>query len=151
MQEIRKVLGKIPILASGQRLLNAKTGVDGARDEAVDKERPKTDGTSRPKVLADGTYATEAAYTSTTTVRLEAVKAAPKPPLQSELSSFSKWHYVDMMLALILAGDFFTGSILAVALTKLVLRFDDKSQNPTASNILCAEVRSVFLELFLPC
>ena len=68
------------------------------------------------------------------------LKAAVKPPLQSELHSFSKWHYVDTMIALILGGDFFTGSaVLAVALTKLVLRFDDKSQDPTASNGFHAE------------
>ena len=133
MQEIRKVLGEIPILASEQRLLDAAGGVDGAGDEAGDKEKPKADGASRPKVLADGTYATETAYTSTTAARLEAVKAAAKPPLRSELPSLLWWHYVDMIIALILGGDFFTGSVLAVALTKLVLRFDDKSQDPTAS------------------
>jgi len=49
---------------------------------------------------------------------------------------------------MMIACDFFTGSILAVALTKLVLRFDDKSQDPTASNILRAEVNSVLLKFF---
>ncbi|KAG0695021.1 hypothetical protein DFH29DRAFT_957099, partial [Suillus ampliporus] len=41
----------------------------------------KVGGNGRPKVLADGTYATETAYTSTGSARLEAVKAASKPPL----------------------------------------------------------------------
>ncbi|KIJ94364.1 hypothetical protein K443DRAFT_683820 [Laccaria amethystina LaAM-08-1] len=131
MQEIRKVLGEIPILASEQRLLDAAAGVDGAGDEASDKEKPKADGASRPKVLADGTYATETAYSSTTAARLEAVKAAAKPPLRT----------------LILGGDFFTGSVLAVALTKLVLRFDDKSQDPTASNILRAEAMLIMTSI----
>jgi hypothetical protein len=53
-----------------------------------------------------------------------------------------------MTIALILGGDFFTGSVFAVALTKLVLRFDDKSQDPIASNILRAEVNSVLLKFF---
>ena len=44
------------------------------------------------KVLVDGAYATETAYTSTTAAMLEAVKAAAKPPLRSELPSFSRWH-----------------------------------------------------------
>ena len=53
------------------------------------------------------------------------------------------------MIALILGGDFFTGSaILAVALTKLVLRFDNKSQDPTASNGFRAEANYVFLKFF---
>ncbi|KAG1837844.1 armadillo-type protein [Suillus subalutaceus] len=87
-QDIRKVLGEIPILASEQRLLD-ETG--GEEDKKEDK---KVEGSGRPKVLADGTYATETAYTNATSTRLEAVKAASKPPLR----------------ALILGGDFFTGS-----------------------------------------
>ena len=85
MREVRKVLGEIPILASEQRLLDAAGG-DGDEDEEKEKEKekPKTEGGGRPKVLADGTYATETAYTSASVARLEAVKAAAKPPLRSE-------------------------------------------------------------------
>jgi coatomer subunit beta len=43
--------------------------------------------------------------------------------------------------ALILGGDFFTGAVLAAALTKLVLRFDDSAQDKVSSNTLRAEVR----------
>jgi coatomer subunit beta len=79
MQEIRKVLGEIPILASEQKLLD---DVGGEEDDA---SSPKVEtGGGKPKVLADGTYATETAYSSTTTARLEAVRAASKPPLRSE-------------------------------------------------------------------
>lgn len=81
MREIRKVLGEIPILASEQRLLDE---ANGDVEETNDQEKPKVEGTGRPKVLADGTYATETAYTSVSTARLEAVKAAAKPPLRSE-------------------------------------------------------------------
>ncbi|KAG1786708.1 coatomer beta C-terminal region-domain-containing protein [Suillus plorans] len=84
-QDIRKVIGEIHILASEQRLLDE---ADGEEDKKEDK---KAEGSGRPKVLADGTYATETAYTSTNSARLEAVKAASKPPLR----------------ALILGGDFF--------------------------------------------
>ena len=86
MREVRKVLGEIPILASEQRLLDAAGG-DGEGEEEKEKEKeakPKTEGGGRPKVLADGTYATETAYTSASVARLEAVKAAAKPPLRSE-------------------------------------------------------------------
>jgi len=85
MQEIRKVLGEIPILASEQRLLDEAAGEGGA--EETDKAKVDGAGGGRPKVLADGTYATETAYTSTTTARLEAVKAAAKPPLRSRCVS----------------------------------------------------------------
>ena len=77
-QELRKVLGEIPILASEQKLLD-ETGAE----EEEKKDEVKTEST-KPKVLADGTYATETAFTSMSTARLEAVKAAAKPPLRSE-------------------------------------------------------------------
>ena len=78
--------GEIPILASEQRLLDkANGGEEGAGEDAGGKndDKPK-EGGGRPRVPADGTYATESAYTSTSAARLEAVKAAAKPPLRSE-------------------------------------------------------------------
>jgi coatomer subunit beta len=75
-------------------------------------------------VLADGTYATETVYTSTAAAaRLEQVRAAAKPPLR----------------ALILGGDFFTGSVVAATLTKLVLRYAENTSDATAVNTLRAE------------
>ena len=78
-QALRAVLGEIPILAAEQRLLEEAGG-----DEEEEKDKPSEMKTpSKPKVLADGTYATESAYTSTSAARLEAIKAAAKPPLRS--------------------------------------------------------------------
>ena len=77
-QEIRKVLGEVPILASEQRLLDEAGG-----DEEEEKTKESTDAkTSKPRVLADGTYASETVYSSAAAARLEAVKAAAKPPLR---------------------------------------------------------------------
>jgi coatomer subunit beta len=76
------------------------------------------------RVLADGTYATETVYTSTAAAaRLEQVRAATKPPLR----------------ALILGGDFFTGSVLAATLTKLVMRFAESASDEQATNTVRAE------------
>jgi coatomer subunit beta len=73
--QIRKVLGEVPILASEQRAQEAAGGAEEANGDAV----AKAEG-GRPKLLPDGTYATETAYSSakvdTTT------KAANKPPLR---------------------------------------------------------------------
>lgn len=77
-QQLRKVLGELPILASEQRLLDDA----GAEDEEK-KDEVKTEA-AKPRVLADGTYATETAYTSLSAAKLEAVKAASKPPLRSK-------------------------------------------------------------------
>jgi coatomer subunit beta len=86
MQEVRKVLGEIPILASEQRLLDEAggDGEEGEKNKDEDKTgKAEATGGGRPKVLPDGTYATETAYSSTVAARLEAVKAATKPPLRS--------------------------------------------------------------------
>jgi coatomer subunit beta len=77
--EVRKVLGEIPILAAEQRLLD-ETGVEDEERKSGDDK--KESSTIKPKVLADGTYATETAFSSTTSARLEAVKSANKPPLR---------------------------------------------------------------------
>jgi coatomer subunit beta len=64
-------------------------------------------------------------YTSTAAqARLEQVKSASKPPLR----------------ALILGGDFFTGSVLAVTLTKLVLRYAESGESQASVNAMKAEV-----------
>lgn len=84
-QEVRKVIGEIPILAAEQRLLDEASIDDEERKEGDEK---KESVTTKPKVLADGTYATETAYSSTASARLEEVKAANKPPLRSMCSAF---------------------------------------------------------------
>ncbi|RXW23073.1 hypothetical protein EST38_g2770 [Candolleomyces aberdarensis] len=131
MREIRKVLGEIPILASEQRLLDEANGVADA-EGGEDKEKEKAAAAaSRPKVNADGTYVTETAFSSSASARLEAVKAAAKPPLRT----------------LLLGGDFFTGSVLAASLTKLVLRFAGSSKDTAASNVLRAEAMLIMTSI----
>ena len=83
-QEVRKVLGEILILAAEQRLLDDSTHAVDDEDKREGDEK-KESVTTRPKVLADGTYATETAYSSTASARLEAVQAADKPPLRGKL------------------------------------------------------------------
>lgn len=116
---------------------------DAGGDDEV-KEEKKVEGGGRPKVLADGTYATETAYTSAGSARLEAVKAASKPPLRGVcLAHPSRLNlFKDVLSALILGGDFFTGAVLASTLTKLVLRFDDLTKDRPKANALRAEVRT---------
>lgn len=80
--EVRKCIGEIPILASEQKLLEeASTGEEEDKSKDLIEIETKS---GKPRVLADGTYATESALTSTTNARLEAVKAAAKPPLRGE-------------------------------------------------------------------
>ncbi|KAF9654103.1 coatomer protein [Thelephora ganbajun] len=124
-QEIRKVIGEIPILASEQRLLD-----EASKDDEEEKETAPATST-KPRVLADGTYATETAFTSISNARLEAVKAATKPPLRT----------------LILGGDFYTGSVLASAITKLVIRCAEISQDKQQVNSLKAEAMLIMVSV----
>ncbi|BGP14222.1 hypothetical protein JCM10213_005886 [Rhodosporidiobolus nylandii] len=117
MQVVRGVIGEVPILASEQRLL------DAAEAEAASAAPDHLSGdaslsapsvpVTKTRVLADGTYATETIYSSpssaTQAASLEAVKAAAKPPLR----------------ALILGGDFYTATVLAATLVKLVMRLKE--------------------------
>ncbi len=122
LAEIRRVIGEVPILAAEQRLLDEAEAAD---EPAADKTSDAPKSVTKTRVLADGTYATETVYTnSAAQARLEQVKAAAKPPLR----------------ALVLSGDFYTGSVLATTLTKLVLRFADVESDKHAVNAKKAEV-----------
>jgi len=79
LAEIRKLIGEIPILAAEARA--AEGGSQGSSDQDGDTTAGSTGGgAGRPRVLADGTYATETAYSAAPT-RTEASQAS-KPPLR---------------------------------------------------------------------
>lgn len=122
-------MGEIPILASEQRLL------DEVPDENVEQTgttKPSAPSGSR-KVLADGTYATESALTSesASAAKLEAVKAAQKPPLR----------------ALILDGDYYLASVLSSTLSKLVMRHSEISADQARTNALKAEAMLIMISV----
>jgi len=136
LRQVRAVIGEVPILASEQRLLDrAEQEAAGAEPDLLNGDSAlvhKPVATSSTRVLADGTYATETVFSSSSTTAaasLEAVKAAAKPPLR----------------ALILGGDFYTATVLAATLTKLVMRFKELVAHEGGAarsvNELRAEVR----------
>ena len=131
-KKIRASLGEIPILASEQRLLDeASDGQEHKEDEANGHEKSAPTGSRR--VLADGTYATESALTSSSAVlaKLEAVKAAQKPPLRQ----------------LILDGDYFLATVLSSTLTKLVMRHSEISDDIARTNALRAEAMLIMISI----
>ena len=130
-RRIRSSLGEIPIVQSEQRLL--EEGTDGEPKEQVNgSAKPAAPSGSR-KVLADGTYATESALTSESAnkAKLEAVKAAQKPPLRQ----------------LILEGDYYLASILSSTLTKLVMRHSEISSDQARTNALRAEAMLIMISI----
>lgn len=134
-KRIRASLGEIPILASEQRLFDEV--VDGQEQT---KEPEQVNGHSKTavpagsrRVLADGTYATENALTSqsATAAKLEAVKAAQKPPLRQ----------------LILDGDYYLATVLSSTLTKLVMRHSEISPDLARTNALRAEAMLIMISI----
>jgi coatomer subunit beta len=132
---IRSSLGEIPILASEQRLLEDVNGDSEDKEkEQVNGHHKTTGATGSRRVLADGTYATETALTSQSAVaaKLEAVKAAQKPPLRQ----------------LILDGDYYLATVLAVTLTKLVMRHSEiKDVDEARTNALKAEAMLIQISI----
>lgn len=134
-KRIRASLGEIPILASEQRLLDEH--LDGTeekkKEEQVNGNGKAAAPTGSRRVLADGTYATESALTSQSAVaaKLEAVKAAQKPPLRQ----------------LILDGDFYLASVLSSTLTKLVMRHSEISPDKARTNALRAEAMLIMISI----
>lgn len=131
-KRIRASLGEIPILASEQRLLEEVPDENAAPKEQVNGHAKATPTGSR-KVLADGTYATESALTSQSAAaaKLEAVKAAQKPPLRQ----------------LILDGDYYLATVLSSTLTKLVMRHSEVSQDTARTNALRAEAMLIMISI----
>ncbi|KAH3684067.1 hypothetical protein WICPIJ_004969 [Wickerhamomyces pijperi] len=99
-KQIRESIGEVPIVQSEQRLHLA--GEDGQSEESTAAV------SSKPVVLADGTYATESALTSDNKKKLSKDDTS-RPPLR---------HFI-------LTGDFYTAAILASTFVKLVLRLEE--------------------------
>ncbi|MCJ1348165.1 coatomer subunit beta [Peltigera leucophlebia] len=131
--KIRASLGEIPILASEQRLLEEASEEPQENKEQLNGHAKPSAPTGSRRVLADGTYATENALTSQSSAaaKLEAVKAAQKPPLRQ----------------LILDGDFYLGTVLSATLTKLVMRHDEISQDSARTNALRAEAMLIMISI----
>ena len=132
-KRIRASLGEIPILASEQRLLDEVPDENTASKEQVNGHAKSAAPTGSRKVLADGTYATESALTSQSAAaaKLEAVKAAQKPPLRQ----------------LILDGDYYLATVLSSTLTKLVMRHSEVSQDTARTNALRAEAMLIMISI----
>lgn len=133
-KSIRASLGEIPILASEQRLLEEVPDAQQADgDGQVNGHSKPAPRTGSRKVLADGTYATESALTSQSlaNAKLEAVKAAQKPPLRQ----------------LILDGDYFLATVLCSTLTKLVMRHSEISKDQARTNALRAEAMLIMISI----
>jgi len=132
-KRIRASLGEIPIVASEARLLEEQPDGEVPLNDQVNGHAKPSAPTGSRKVLADGTYATESALTSQASAKakLDAVKAAQKPPLRQ----------------LILDGDYYLATVLSSTLTKLVMRHSEISNDAARTNALRAEAMLIMISI----
>ncbi|XP_065827598.1 coatomer subunit beta-like [Oscarella lobularis] len=114
MDEIKKAVGEVPMVDSELR----KAAAVEESDEAPSSSSSSTSG--RMLVTADGTYATQSAYTAKASKK----GAAEKRPI---------------LRGYLLDGDFYVGSVLGSTLTKLALRFLSLVPDPAKQNAFCGE------------
>eukprot|EP00877_Chromochloris_zofingiensis_P001624 jgi/Chrzof1/11462/Cz05g37150.t1 len=121
---IQAGLGPLPLLAQPS---DEEANGDASKDNNSTSNSTKstTVGSKRPAVLADGTYASQAAVVET--------------PLSALTPT------VPNLRALLLSGDFFLGGVIAGTLTKLLLRLRAQSTAAAVTNRLSAQVMLVIV------
>jgi len=115
---IREVLGPLPLVTEEQEQEEKERQEAAAK---VQKEVKSVSAPSRPVVLADGTYATQSAYVTNDT-------------------NVSKTEFVPNLRVLLLAGDYFLGTVLAATLVKLVRKSAKQEIDPVTKNMISTEV-----------
>lgn len=116
-KHLRQTIGELPIL---QTELKKRMNTNEEKDE----DEEQNSRSAGPVILPDGTYATENAFASRET---------------KKSSNIEELEYLPPLRRFILSGDFYTSSILASTIVKLVLRFEKISKNESVLNALKAE------------
>jgi len=110
MTLVRQSLGEIPIVDDEMRK---------AAGDVKEEDTQLAGGSVQRLVTADGTYATQSAFSTAATKK----KEEDKPPMRQFLSD----------------GDFFVGAALATTLTKLALRYITVTESTKSQNTFLAE------------
>ncbi|KXS20068.1 Coatomer, beta subunit [Gonapodya prolifera JEL478] len=131
---IRGTLGEVPLLAAEQ-VGEEKPPANDDRERRSTASPTLASPVAQPtassarRILADGTYATESAFSSSAKTGREDKKS--KPPLRT----------------LIVNGDYFLGSVLATTLTKMVLRYPSLGADRWKENALRAEAMLIMTSI----
>lgn len=117
---IRQSIGELPIVQSEKK---------GPKEPETETKATSEKTSKGPKILADGTYATESAYD-------EATAMTKSDDINGNLIRF-----------FILRGDFYLGSVLSSTLVKLVLRFTKIGGRKELLNALKAEAMLMMVSI----
>lgn len=118
---VRGSLGELPIVEDEMRKAAGESGSE-EQQEKSNGDKP-THHHQHQKVTADGTYASQSAFSTTTSTR----KADDRPPLRKYL----------------LEGNFYLGAVIANTLVKLAFRYSSLESDMNKQNSFCAEVMLV--------
>lgn len=127
-KHIRASVGEVPILQTELKKM-ARTTDDNHDDTDIEKTEKKENKRTGPVILPDGTYGTESAFDS--------VKKSTEDEIDSR----------PPMRRFILNGDFYTASILASTIIKLVLRFEKNPKEDTILNAIKAESMLILVSI----
>ncbi|MPC15383.1 Coatomer subunit beta [Portunus trituberculatus] len=119
VSSVRGSLGDLPIVEDEMRKAAGEAGEEeGGTEKAAQQHQQQ-----QQKVTADGTYATQSAFSATTSKS----KADDRPPLRKYL----------------LEGNFYLGAVIANTLVKLAFRYNSLESNSSKQNAFGAEVMLV--------
>ncbi|KAJ2611652.1 coatomer subunit beta [Coemansia sp. RSA 1365] len=124
--QLREAIGELPLLAAEQREADAAAATAPSAD-TTGSQAPSASASRR--VLPDGTYATESSLTARPAEAASALLLDSKPPLR----------------AVLLHSDFFTGTVLASSLAKLVLRFAAATPPPPPEQLNSLRAEAVLI------
>ncbi|XP_064104122.1 coatomer subunit beta-like [Macrobrachium nipponense] len=123
LSAVRSSLGDLPIVEDEMRKAAGEAGEeDGSNDKANQQQQQQ-----QQKVTADGTYASQSAFSATTSSR----KADDRPPLRKYL----------------LEGNFYLGAVIANTMVKLAFRYISLETDVPKQNSLCAEVMLIIASI----
>lgn len=128
-KHIRSSVGEVPILQAELRKLSQNKEEDEEEGDANEGEKK----TSGPVILPDGTYAMESAFD----------KAKKNPSSEN----IEEEEAIPPMRRFILKGDFYTSSVLASTILKLVLRFEKLTKDLSITNALKAEALLILVSI----
>jgi coatomer subunit beta len=127
MTFIRQSLGELPIVDDEIRR---------AAGESKDEQDTSMTASVQRLVTADGTYATQSAFISST-----------KIDKRSTMGTANDRHRSPSLRSFLLDGDFFIGAALATSLCKLVIRYMNCEQDSTRQNRFCAEAMFIIASI----
>lgn len=123
LSAVRSSLGDLPIVEDEMRKAAGEAGEDdGSTDKANQQQQQQ-----QQKVTADGTYASQSAFSATTSSR----KADDRPPLRKYL----------------LEGNFYLGAVIANTMVKLAFRYISLEADVPKQNSFCAEVMLIIASI----